>query len=97
MVPKNNDTWCLYVDYKDINKVCPKDPYPLPCIDQIIDATAGHELLSFLDTYSGYHQIRMKVVDQEATSFITPYGLSCYITMPIGLKNAGGHVPAYYT
>jgi hypothetical protein len=61
----------------------------LPRINQTVDAMAGHELLSFLDAYSGYHQIRMKLSDQEATSFITPYGPFCYITMPFGLKNAG--------
>lgn len=62
---------------------------PLPRIDQIIDAMAGHELLSFLDTHSGYHHIKMKVEDQEPTVFITPYGAFCYITMPFWLKNAG--------
>jgi hypothetical protein len=71
------------------NKACPKVPYPLPCIDQIMDSTAGCETLSFLDAYLGYHQIRMKESDQLATSFITPFGMYCYITMPFGLRNAG--------
>jgi hypothetical protein len=71
------------------NKACPKVPYPLPCIDQIVDSTAGCETLSFLDAYSGYHQIRMKESDQLATSFITPFGMYCYITMPFSPRNAG--------
>jgi len=56
---------------------------------QIIDATGGCKRLSFLDAYSGYHQIRMKEEDQEKIAFITPYGVFCYTTMPFGLKNAG--------
>ena len=89
MVRKKNMSWRMCVDYTDLNKACPKDPFPLPHIDQIIDSTAGCERLCFLDAYSGYHQIRMKESDQEKTSFITPYGPFCYITMPFGLKNAG--------
>ena len=64
-------------------------PFPLPHIDQIVDSTAGCELLSFLDAYSGYHQIKMKESDQLAASFITPFGMYCYVTMPFGLRNAG--------
>jgi hypothetical protein len=63
-------------------------PFPLPRIDQIVDSTAGCELLCFLDAYSGYHQIKMKESDQLTTSFITPFGRFCYITMPFGLRNA---------
>jgi ribonuclease HI len=72
-----------------LNKACPKVPYPLPRIDQIVDSTAGCEILSFLDVYLGYHQIKMKESDQLATSFITPFGMYCYTTMPFGLRNAG--------
>jgi hypothetical protein len=61
----------------------------LPRIDQIVDSTTGCELLYFLDAYSGYHQIKMKDSDQLATSFITPFGMYCYVTMPFGLRNAG--------
>ena len=90
LVPKKNtDILRMCIDYTGLNKHCPKDPFPLPRIDQVIDSTAGSELLCFLDAYSGYHQIRMRESDQEATSFITPYGTYCYITMPFGLKNAG--------
>jgi hypothetical protein len=79
----------MCVDYTSLNKACPKVPFSLPRIDQIIDSTAGCELLSFRDAYSGYHQIKMKESDQLATSFITPFGMYCYITMPFGLRNAG--------
>ena len=79
----------MCVDYTGLNKACPKDHFPLPRIDQIVDSTSECEILSFLDAYSGYHQIAMKESDQLATSFITPYGLYYYKTMPFGLKNAG--------
>ena len=79
----------MCVDYTDLNKACPKDHFPLPRIDQIVDSTSGCKILSFLDAYSGYHQIAMKESDQLATSFITTYGSYCYVTMPFGLKNAG--------
>ncbi|CAO2207897.1 unnamed protein product [Urochloa humidicola] len=79
----------MCVDYTSLNKACPKDPFPLPRIDQIVDSTSGCETLCFLDAYSGYHQIAMKESDQLATSFITPFGSYCYVTMPFGLKNAG--------
>jgi hypothetical protein len=79
----------MCVDYTDVNKHCPKDPFPLPRIDQVVDSTAGCALLSFLDCYSGYHQIALKKSDQEKTSFITPFGAYCYNTMTFGLKNAG--------
>jgi hypothetical protein len=65
------------------------DTYPLPRIDQIVDSTARCVTLSFLDAYSGYHQIKMKESDQLATSFITPFGMYCYTTMPFGLRNTG--------
>ena len=79
----------MCVDYTGLNKVCPKDTFPLPRIDQIVDSTSWCETLSFLDAYSGYHQITMKESDQLATSFITPFRSYCYITMSFGLKNAG--------
>ena len=79
----------MCVEYTSLNKACPKVPFPLPCIDQIVVSTAGCETLSFLDAYSDYHQIKMKESDQLATSFITPFGMYCYMTMPFGLRNAG--------
>ena len=74
---------------QNLSKACPKDPFPLPRIDQIIDATARHDSLCFLDAYSGYHQIKMKESDQAAMTFITPYGPFRFNTMPFSLKNAG--------
>jgi hypothetical protein len=79
----------MCVDYTDLNKHCPKDSFGLPRIDQVIDSTAGCNLLCFLDCYSGYHQIAIKEEDQEKTAFITPFGAYCYTTMSFGLKNAG--------
>ena len=79
----------MCVDYTDLNKHCPKDPFGLPRIDQIINSTAGCVLLSFLDCYSGYHQIALKEEDQIKTAFITPFGAYAYKTMSFGLKNAG--------
>ena len=78
----------MCVDYMDLNKACPVDPFALPRIDQIIDATAGCERLRFLDAYAGYHQIKMAIKDQEKTAFITPFGAFCYVCMPFGLKSA---------
>jgi len=79
----------MCVDYTALNKHCPKDPFGLPRIDEVIDSTAGYELLSFLNCYSGYHQTSLKEEDQIKTSFITPFGVYCYTTMSFGLKNAG--------
>ncbi|KAK0601791.1 hypothetical protein LWI29_027425 [Acer saccharum] len=89
LVKKKNKQWRMCVDFTDLNKACPKDSFPLPRIDQLVDATAGHELLSFMDAYSGYNQIRMNKADEEKTSFTTDQGLYCYKVMPFGLKNAG--------
>jgi hypothetical protein len=89
LVKKKNEKWRMCVDYTSLNKACPKVPFPLPRIDQIVDSTAVCELLCFLDAYSGYHQIKMKESDQLTTSFITPFGMYCYVTMPFGLRNAG--------
>ena len=89
MVKKANGKWRMCVDFTDLNRACPKDSYPLPCIDQLVDSTAGHKLLSFMDAFSGYNQIRMDEADQEKTSFITSQGLFCYEVMPFRLKNAG--------
>ena len=79
----------MCVDFTDLNKACPKDSYPLLQIDTLVDSTARHQLLSFMDAFSGYNQIRMDESDQEKTSFVTSQGLFCYKVMPFGLKNAG--------
>jgi hypothetical protein len=86
---KNSNEWRMCVDYTDLNKHCPKDPFRLSRIDQVIDSTAGCDLLCFLDCYSGCHQIAIKEEDQEKTAFITPFGAYCYTTMSFGLKNVG--------
>ncbi|RVW22226.1 Retrovirus-related Pol polyprotein from transposon 17.6 [Vitis vinifera] len=89
VVPKKEGKWRVCVDYTNLNNACPKDSFPLPRIDQIVDSTSGQGMLSFLDAFSGYHQIPMSPDDEEKTAFITPHGLYCYKVMPFGLKNAG--------
>ncbi|XP_019184278.1 PREDICTED: uncharacterized protein LOC109179169 [Ipomoea nil] len=88
LVPKP-PAWRMCVDYTDLNKACPKDPFPLPQIDQLVDETAGSALLSFMDAFRGYHQIFMHPADEEKTAFLTPDGVYCYRVMPFGLTNAG--------
>jgi hypothetical protein len=90
MVKKANGKWRMCIDFTDLNKACPKDEFPLPRIDSLVDASASLELMSLLDCYSGYNQIWMKKEDEPKTSFITPSGTYCYLRMPEGLKNAGG-------
>ena len=89
LVKKANGKWQLCIDFTDVNRACPKDSFPLPRIDLIVDATTGHELLSFMDAFSSYNQISMDPDDQEKTSFITGQMTYCYRVMPFGLKNAG--------
>ena len=89
VVLKKGNKWRVCVDYMDLNDACQKDSFPLPRIDQIVDASAGHDMLSFLDAFSRYHQISMHSPNVEKTSFITPHGLYCYNVMPFGLKNVG--------
>jgi hypothetical protein len=79
----------MCVDYTDLNKHCPKEPFGLPGIDQVADSTAGCYMLSFPDCYSRYHQISLAKEDEEKTAFITPFGTFCYTSMSFGLKNAG--------
>ena len=89
MVKKSNGKWRMCVDFINLNNVCPKDSFTLPRIDQLIDSTVGHELLTFMGASLGYNQILMKKEDQEKTAFITSQGLYCYKVMPFGLKNVG--------
>jgi ribonuclease HI len=89
VVKKKNGKWRVCVDFTNLNQACPKDPFPLPKIDQLVDATAGHDRMSFLDAFQGYHQIALSAEDREKTAFITPLGIYCYKVMPFGLKNAG--------
>ena len=89
MVKKSNKKWQMCVDYTDLNKVCPKDLYPLPSINGLVDATSDFRLLTFMDTYSGYNQILMCHLDEEKTAFITPMANYYYKVMPFSLKNVG--------
>ena len=87
VVPKKNGKWHLCVDYSNLNAVCINDTFPLPRIYQIVDATAGHQLLSFLDAYFGYNQILMHPPNSANMTLITPTGMYCYNIIPFGLKN----------
>ena len=89
VVPKKGGKWHVCVDYADLNEACLKDRFPLPRINQIMDATVGHGILSFLDVFSRYHKIPMHSPNMEKTTFITPHGLYCYNVMLFGLKNIG--------
>ena len=89
MVKKENGKWRMCVDFTDLNNACPKDSFPIPKIDQLMDSMVGHKLLTFMDAFSGYNQIQMAEEDQEKIAFITSQGLYCYRVMPFGLKNVG--------
>ncbi|GKD21632.1 reverse transcriptase domain-containing protein [Tanacetum coccineum] len=89
MVKKHDGSWRMCVDFKDLNKACPQDGYPLPEIDWKVESLCGYPFKCFLDAYKGYHQIKMAEEDEEKTAFITSQGIFCYIKMPFGLKNAG--------
>jgi hypothetical protein len=89
MVVKKNGNMRMCIDFTELNKACPKDPYPLPRIDIIIDQAAGCEMLSLLDYFSGYHQVWMRKGDEAKTGFTTPFGIFCFVRMPEGLRNVG--------
>ena len=88
-VPKKDGKVRMCVDLRDLNKASPKDDFPLPHIDVLVDNIAGHALLLFMDAFSGYNQIKMTLEDMEKTCFISPWGRYCYKVMPFGLKNVG--------
>ena len=88
MVKKENGKWRICVGFMDLNNACPKDSFPLPRIDRLVDSTAEHKLLTFMDAFSRYNQIQMDEKDQEKIAFIASQGLYCYKVMPFGLKNA---------
>ena len=88
MVKKTNGKWRMWIDFTNLNQAYPKDSFPLPKIDQLVDSIVRHKLLTFMDVFSGYNQIQMAEKDQEKTAFITSQGLYCYKVMSFGLKNA---------
>ena len=85
---KKTGKWCVCVDFIDLNKACPKDPFPMPWIDQLVDTMVGHSRMSFLDAFQRYHQIPLALDDQEKTAFVTLIGNYHYKVMPFGLNNA---------
>ena len=89
MVKKGNSEWRMCTDFTSLNKACPKDFYPLPCLNRLVDGSAGYEMFDFLDAFRGYHQIFLDDPDQPKTAFITEYGLYCWQVMPFGLNNDG--------
>ena len=89
MVKKKSGKWQVCVDFTDLNKACPKDPFFMPKIDQLVNATVDHPRMSFLDAFQDYHQIPLALDDQEKTAFVTLIGNYHYKVMPFGLKNAG--------
>ena len=89
LIKKANDKWQICIDYIDLNKAYPKDNYPLPSIDQLVDATSRFHLMSFIDAFSSYNQIWMVEEDEEKMAFITDREIYCYKIMSFGLKNVG--------
>ncbi|KAL0405653.1 UNVERIFIED_CONTAM: hypothetical protein Slati_3879200 [Sesamum latifolium] len=89
LVPKPGEKWRMCIDFRDLNKACPKDFYPLPRIDQLVDSTSDCELLSMMDASQGYHQIMLAPEDRKRVSFITSSGTFCYVAMPFRLRNIG--------
>jgi hypothetical protein len=88
-IDKKGGSIRVCVDYRDINKACPKDNFPTPFVDQIVDDCAGSEIFSLMDGFSGYNQINIAPEDQHKTAFICPWGTFAYRKLPFGLKNAG--------
>ena len=88
-MPKKDGKVHMCVDYRDLNRASPKDNFPLPHIDALVDNTAKHSLFSFMDRFLGYNQIRMVPKDMKKTMFLTMWGTFCYKVMSFGLKNVG--------
>ena len=93
-INKKQGTLRVCTDFRDLNRACPKDNFPTPFIDQLIDACAGHEVLSFMDGFFGYNQIQIRKEDQYKTAFTTPWGTFSYRVMPLWPKKCWCHIPA---
>jgi hypothetical protein len=89
MVHEKNGKWQMCTDFTDLKKCCPKDDFPLTRIDQIVDSTAGCDIMALLDYFLGYHQIWLRKEEEEKTSFIIPFGTYCYMRLLEGLRNIG--------
>ena len=88
-VPKKDEKVRICVDYRDLNQASPKDNFPLPHIDTLVNNTATNRFFSFIDEFSGYNQIKMAEVEKVKTTFTTHWGTYAYDVMPFGLKNVG--------
>jgi hypothetical protein len=88
VIKKKNEKWRVCIDFTNLNQACPKNPFLLPEIDQLVNPTAGHNRMSFLDAFQGCHQISLSIEDREKTAFITSLGVYCYKVMTFSLKNA---------
>ena len=93
MVRKTNEKWRICIDYTDLNEICPKDSFSLLKINQLVDVTSDHRLLSFIDAFAGYNQIWIASEDEEYTVFVTDKDIYCYKVMPFSLKNTGATYP----
>ena len=89
LVPNKDGKVIMCVDFRDLNKACPKDDFPLPHIDVLVDNIASSALISFMDGFSGYNQIKMAHRNMTRTTFTIEWEIYCYTVMPFGLKNAG--------
>lgn len=96
VVPKGLDKWMMCTDYTDLNKVYPKDPYPLPRIHILVDSIVGYAMLSMMDVYQGYYQIFITEKDMDKTTFITNKCVYYYREMLFWLKNVGSDIPKAY-
>jgi len=88
-IPKKDGKVRMYVDFRNLNKACPKVNFPLPHIDVLVDNTAGNGFQSFMDGFLGYNKIKMAPRDTTKSTFTTEWGIYCYTVMPFGLKNLG--------